>query len=134
MHIFTGGNKLLQKVADLRLQQQNLISSNIANANIPNYRHKSLDFENQLQQAYHAKNSPLTVTDPDHVGNPKCADVKGRMEADFKPRVVHGKNSVDMDKEMTEMTSNSLQYNAMMTLIQNDFTSKTKYLEEFSKG
>jgi len=133
MHIFTGGNILLQKVADLRLQQQNLISSNIANVNNQAYRHKSLDFESQLQAAYHAKGSPLTVTDPDHIGSQKYSEVKGEVETEFKPKVVHGQDSVDLDKEMTEMASNALQFSAMMTLIQKEFSGKFKYLEEFSK-
>lgn len=133
MHIFTNGNKLLQKVADLRLQQQNLISSNIANVNNPNYRHKTLDFENQLRAAYQATKSPLTVTDPDHFKNSEYSDVKGTLETELKPRVIHGQDAVDLDKEMTEMASNSLQFSAIMTLIQKDFSGKAKYLEEFSK-
>jgi flagellar basal-body rod protein FlgB len=124
---------LLQKAADFRLQQHNLISSNIANVNVPNYTHKSIEFEQQLQEAVRTKNSPLTVTDPDHIGKVQYKNIEGKVEAEFKPRTVHGQDSVDIDKEMTEMARNSFQFTALMTLIQKDFSGKTKYLDEFSK-
>jgi len=133
MHVFTGGNILLQKAAELRLQQQNLISSNIANANNKNYKHKFLDFESQLQAAHQSMKSQLTTTDHDHIGNTKYSDIQGKLETEFKPRVIQGQDSIEIDKEMTEMASNSLQFNAMMTLIRSDFSGKAKYLEEFSK-
>jgi len=115
---------LLAKVMDLRLERQNLVMSNLANINIPGYKARSMDFENELQNALGSQEmrANITRTSAKHV--PGHFDVNGYQEnvvKEFKPRTIYGADAVDMDKEMSTMSKNSLMYNALTTVMQKNF-------------
>ena len=82
---------LLGKSVDLRTRNQNLISSNIANAETPGYTPKKLEFEQQLQSAVkksssrgmHSAGSSAT-THPAHIplrggGGERISQVRGTV-------------------------------------------------------
>jgi flagellar basal body rod protein FlgB len=58
--------KLLQKVLDLRSKNQEIISSNIANAETPGYAAQSFTFEEQLKGALSDNNLHPVTTRPNH--------------------------------------------------------------------
>ena len=122
---------LTGKVLDLRLQRQNLVASNIANINTPGYKEKSLEFEGELQKALglDAKGN-MTKTSKMHI--PTAFDAgtfNGKFLSNFEPRVVHGENAVDMDKEMVTMAKNTLQYNALTQVISKSFEGMNKVIQ-----
>ena len=122
---------LTAKVLDLRLQRQNLVASNLANVNTPGYKEKRLEFEGELQKALglDAKGK-MTKTSNMHIPAAFHADkFSGKVLSNFEPRVVHGENAVDMDKEMTTMAKNSLQYNALTQIISKNFQGMKKIIE-----
>lgn len=108
----------------LRSQRQQLLASNIANADTPNYKARDIDFSAALQGAM-ARNTPpagvLKTTSPGHAngltGNPDIlpngtpVQYRGTVQG-----AVDG-NTVDMDVERNQFADNALRYEAGITLI-----------------
>ena len=108
----------------LRAQRQELLASNIANADTPNFKARDIDFSSALQGAL-AKaaqpGGPLSTTAPAHIAN-GAAD--GKTLADGTPvlyrTITQGAvdgNTVDMDTERTQFADNGLRYEAGITMI-----------------
>lgn len=126
---------LVGKVMDLHLQRQNVVISNIANVRTPGYKPRELEFESQLQSALglDAKGR-MTRTSGEHM--PATFDPEG-FGADWtksiNPRIVHGEDRVNLDKEMTKMAKASLQYNALTTVIRGNFEGLKNIIMEGQK-
>lgn len=129
--LFGSHIELTGKVLDMRLQRQNLVSSNLANINTPGYKEKKLEFEDDLQKAMglDAKGK-MTRTSKMHI--PTAFDAnnfEGDVISKFEPRVIHGENRVDMDKEMVTMAKNTMYYNALSQVIGKNFQGMTKVIQ-----
>jgi flagellar basal-body rod protein FlgB len=108
----------------LRSQRQELLASNIANADTPNYKARDIDFSNALQGALSRSAQPqgaLVTTAQGHIAN-GAAD--GKTLTDGTPvlyrNVAQGAvdgNTVDMDTERTQFADNALRYEAGITMI-----------------
>jgi flagellar basal-body rod protein FlgB len=108
----------------LRSQRQELLASNIANADTPNYKARDIDFSNALQGALSRATQPqgtLATTAQGHIGN---GPADGKTLPDGTPVLyrtvsqgaVDG-NTVDMDTERTQFADNALRYEAGVTMI-----------------
>jgi len=110
-----------EQVLSLRAQRQQLLASNIANADTPNYKAVDIDFNSAMQSALQQVNvAELNLTNSNHVPNTGTignADIKERAS---KQNSLDG-NTVDMDIERSQFTENALQYEAAITLINNHF-------------
>jgi flagellar basal-body rod protein FlgB len=130
--IFPENTALLGKVMDLRLERQNVVMSNLANQDVPSYKARRLEFEKELQQALNTDDrGKLTRT----AGNDLPAAFRpqgfqGNLEMGWKPRVVAGLDSVDMDKEMSIMAKNTLMYNALADITKKDFEGLQKVIAD----
>ncbi|MDP3426895.1 MAG: flagellar basal body rod protein FlgB [Humidesulfovibrio sp.] len=124
-----------EKVLDLRLQRQNVVMGNIANVTTHNYKPRKLAFENDLQTALQLDaKGKMARTDAKHL--PSEFDVtgfQGKGLTDYKPRVVYGEDSVDLDKEMSAMAKNTLMYNALTDIMAKNFTGLQTAITEGSK-
>jgi len=108
----------------LRSQRQELLASNIANADTPNYKARDIDFSNALQGALsRAGKSPgqLATTARAHIAD-GAAD--GKALPDGTPVLYRGVtqgavdgNTVDMDTERAQFADNGLRYEAGITMI-----------------
>jgi flagellar basal-body rod protein FlgB len=109
----------------LRAQRQQLLASNIANADTPNYKARDIDFASALQ-AVVARNSGtppagvLTQTAPAHLpigatGDflPNGTPVQYRIPA----QGAADNNTVDMDVERNQFADNALRYEAGVTFL-----------------
>ena len=124
--------QLTEKVLDLRLQRQNIVTGNIVNVNTPDYKARRLDFEEKLQQALNQDaRGKMTRTNSQHM--PVVFDSNGfsgdASEA-FKARTVYGEDSVDLDKEMTIMAKNSMTYDALASVIRKNFEGLRQAITE----
>ena len=108
----------------LRSQRQQVLASNIANADTPNYKARDFDFANALQATLARSTPPagvLSSTDTQHIGG---SAQKGELMADGTPLLyrtpaqgaVDG-NTVDMDMERNQFADNALRYEAGITMI-----------------
>jgi flagellar basal-body rod protein FlgB len=109
-----------QTALNLRAARQELLASNIANADTPNYKAKDIDFASALQGALAGREDrlPLAVTSPGHIEG--AAD-NNLMGAQVKYRTVlqpsADGNTVDMDVERAQLADNSLNYEASVRFI-----------------
>lgn len=124
--IFSTTIDVLGKSIDLRAKNQNLISSNIANAETPNYTPKALDFEAELQGAIKggSKGGPQT-TNSRHIPLKGAAgrvqSVSGRViETPAKSPSKDG-NAVEIENEMSRLVENQIMYNASVQMISKKF-------------
>jgi flagellar basal-body rod protein FlgB len=113
-----------EQALSLRSQRQELLASNIANADTPNYKARDIDFSSALSGALQRagqQQGGLAATQPKHF-NVGAAD--GKALADGTPvlyrTVTQGAvdgNTVDMDTERTQFADNGLRYEAGITMI-----------------
>lgn len=122
--LFNSTINLLGKSVDLRAKSQNLIASNIANAETPNFVPKSLSFEGELQDAMKSGNrgsSTPAVTHPRHM--PIHSSGGGLQSVSGKiietPAKTPGKdgNAVELENEMGKMTENQVMFNASVQML-----------------
>jgi flagellar basal-body rod protein FlgB len=119
--------RLNETAINLRAQRQQLLASNIANADTPNYKARDMDFGKSLQTAL-ARNDPstsaLSKTNPAHMdsnaGN-SIGDTAGTDGATLLYRTplqpsADG-NTVDMDVERNQFADNAVRYEAGLTMI-----------------
>lgn len=127
--------ELTGKVMDLRLQRQNLVGANIANVNTPGYKARSLEFEEKLQSALNQNElGKMTRTSERHLPATFSPEgFQGDGIKDFRAREVIGKDSVDLDKEMTENAKNTMMYNALAMVIRKNFQGVQKVVQEGAK-
>lgn len=117
-----------QTALSLRAQRQELLSSNIANADTPNYKARDIDFASALQGALAQSASPaqppagvLARSTPGHIGGagqtgdflPNGTPVQYRVAAQGSA----DNNTVDMDIERNQFTDNALRYEAGVMFI-----------------
>jgi len=112
---------------DYRAMRQDMISSNIANADTPNYRPRDVSFESALRakraEIFHddSKTLKMAHTDAHHL-KPKTET--SALKADIYFRDGHmarnDGNSVDIDVETTEMSKNSVMFNALVMAKKKD--------------
>jgi flagellar basal-body rod protein FlgB len=118
-HLFSGSLDVLQKNLDLRLIRHQVLTSNIANAETPGYVAKDVRFEEALQQALRsAAQDTLRRTNPRHLPQPQgLGEIRGTLVASPSDDVGRDRNSVSVDREMAELSTNTLQYNAAAEIL-----------------
>lgn len=133
--LYTPTLNLVGKVMDLQLKRQNVVMSNVANVRTPNYKRRTLDFEQEIQSALDLDaRGRLSRTNEGHM--PSTFDpnsFEGDWDKKFVPRQAHGEDRVDLDKEMALMAKTSLQYNALSTVIKGNFDGIRTIITEGSK-
>jgi len=112
--------KFHETALSVRGQRQQLLASNIANADTPNYKARDIDFSSVMSKALNVSgnqtSTSLDKTSQQHL------DVKSNVDGitpQYRPTVqgsVDG-NTVDMDVERNQFTDNSLRYEASLTMI-----------------
>lgn len=133
--LFDSDIGLIGRVLDMQLQRQNVISSNMANVKTPGYKARKLNFEEELQAALglDAKGK-MARTDKKHM--PVVFDPKGfgpEWEKAFKPRIIHGEDRVDLDKEMALMAKTNLHYSALTSVMRSKFEGLKQIIVEGQK-
>ncbi len=105
---------------NLRAARQELIASNIANADTPNYKAKDIDFASALQGALSGSTEklPMTASAPRHLGGGTGESVMGapvQYRTVLQPSA--DGNTVDMDVERAQFADNALRYEASVRFI-----------------
>ncbi len=120
--------RLLQKVLDLREKNQEIIGSNIANAETPGYSAQSFSFEQQLQGALHGNTLRPVLTQPKHMPfEPSGLEqVTGSVTITKDRTGIGDENSVSVDQEMVKLSQNEIMYEAAVTML-NKKLSMVKY-------
>jgi flagellar basal-body rod protein FlgB len=107
---------------NVRGHRQEVLASNIANADTPHYKARDLDFAAALSTAMGGKTDgpvAMNMTSQRHIGgaasNPFANDLKYRTEYQG---AVDG-NTVNMDVERASFAENAIQFEALLTVVRN---------------
>ena len=109
-----------QTALNLQAHRQQLIASNIANADTPNYKAKDVDFRAALQGALNTSRGggvALATTRPGHIDGGSAPTLESLTG--YRPELqsaVDG-NTVNMDVERANFAENALHYEASVTFI-----------------
>ncbi len=111
--IFGGVFPALEKVLDLRSYKHNMIISNIANIDTPNYKGFDLIIGDELAKSKETKRLELKKTDSKHFsGSQRLHGINHRIVPLNPVNKRADGNNVDLDKMMSSLAENGLMYNA----------------------
>jgi flagellar basal-body rod protein FlgB len=103
----------LNQNLNLRLENQNVISANIANADTPGYKAKAVNFEQAMRDAMDLnENVKLEATEATHFGSKGPEGVTADVYEDPNGVESLDGNTVDRSAEMAKMKENQILYNA----------------------
>ena len=117
---FDSSIQLLSKVLDLRARNQQIIASNIANAETPGYSPAKFEFEDQLRQAVgNSSDLPLANSHQNHIplGPGDISSVNGTVTVTPDQTGIGDENGVSVDAEMLALSENELLYEAAAQLL-----------------
>ncbi|MBI5063905.1 MAG: flagellar basal body rod protein FlgB [Desulfatitalea sp.] len=124
--IFDRTIDLAEKALNMRSRRHELLLSNIANADTPNYKAFDMLVEEALAKEAPQKNGQVQLTRTDGAHLP----AGGPTEQALRPQAVHlspqvtlrgDGNTVDMDREMSALGSNQLHYRASTQILTKKF-------------
>lgn len=117
-----------QTALRIRNQRQEILASNIANADTPQYKARDIDFATAMTHALqqsgagqHTGNTAggLQTTSTNHFPASASNGMAGSNEPLFRP-IIQGSvdgNTVDMDAERNAYVDNAVRYEASLTMI-----------------
>ncbi len=111
-----------QKALALRAYRQEVLASNIANADTPHYKARDIDFKASLQGALGGMGArggqvDLARTSAGHLSAAGSAPGGARLLYRAESQSSVDGNTVDMDVERAAFAENALQYEASITFI-----------------
>lgn len=98
---------LLEKSLDLRMVRQNLLASNIANAETPGYRALDIDFEAALRQMAAQQEDPEGAS----------SDIRVRLIAADSASPTPDGNTVAIETELSKASTNQLMFNMQAQIL-----------------
>lgn len=99
-----------------------MIAQNISNADTPNYKAKEVNFKSELQTAIDS--SMLAKrTDARHLDFKGHSSSNVAITTNKSTSYNNNGNNVDIDKEMSDLATNQIYYNAMIERISGKFQS-----------
>jgi flagellar basal-body rod protein FlgB len=111
---------------DWTARRQQVLSNNIANIDTPGFHSKDVSFSEQLQMLQ------VQITKSKHIApigmDSRMQQYEVAGHADLK------NNSVDLDREMSEMAKNALQYVAMLQFVSQKLKTLRSAINEGGKG
>lgn len=130
--MFNRQMSLVGRVMDMQLQRQNVIMSNLANVETPNYKPREIAFEKELQSALGLDmRGRMSTTSQGHMPAAFNPDNFGpEWSKQFKPRQIHGEDRVNLDKEMAKHAKNQLQYTALTQIMTKSFEGLSSVIQD----
>lgn len=120
MELFSNTFSVLEKSLDYSSAKEKVISQNIANVDTPNYKAKDV-VKNSFQGALEASIEAYR-TDSRHL-NFRNSTNSSIIVTQQNGTYNNNGNSVDMDKEMSDLATNQIYYNALADRLSGKFSS-----------
>lgn len=99
----------LNRSLDVRTARHRVLSSNVANAETPNYAPKDLPFQKILERATESSSAiPLRKTHPQHFPEPGILTSEWSAEVESQA----SGEGVNIDQEMAKLAENNLMFQA----------------------
>ena len=112
-----------QTALSLRAARQELLASNIANADTPNYKARDIDFASALQGAMNGSTAqlPMAQSSSAHLQGVAGDSILGAPALYRRPMQPSADgNTVEMDVERAQFADNALRYEASVKFISDD--------------
>ncbi|MCM8826379.1 MAG: flagellar basal body rod protein FlgB [Candidatus Omnitrophica bacterium] len=112
-----------------------VLSNNIANVDTPQFKRSDVDFNQTLKRIIGEKNkSDLQIspvkTHSKHLSIKETSQITFPVIKDFTSSYRKDGNNVDIEREMVEINKNSLMYNSIVNLLNNEFFILRYAIEE----
>ncbi|AME05291.1 flagellar basal body rod protein FlgB [Bacillus siamensis] len=120
MDLFSGTIQNLENALGRADIKQKVLTNNIANIDTPNYKAKKVSFRNLLDQE--TSNLEAVKTDYRHVDFTDSGDDYSIVSSGDTSYQQNG-NNVDIDKEMTDLAENQINYQALVERMSGKFNS-----------
>jgi flagellar basal-body rod protein FlgB len=118
---------ILHRTMDAATIRQQVLANNIANADTPNFKRSTLNFESELKRALESENvrkMPAAVTHGKHISFDRVQDyreVGPRRFLDYLSQSDNNGNNVDAEQESMLLLQNQLRYNLLTRSVSNQF-------------
>lgn len=125
--------KFLQTAVGLRQQRMELLSTNIANADTPNYKARDFSFKEVLAQANGVQkglgDTQLTLTSARHIPAAATGPLQFSPQYRLPTQNSLDGNTVEMDVERVAFADNTMQYQTTLTLLDGKIKSMLSALQ-----
>lgn len=130
MNSFTRSVDLLHRAMDASSLRYQVAANNLANAEVPNFKRTSVNFESQLKKAIEsekkAKDSfQMTATDSRHIqseGSMDYREVEPRRVTDYLTTAKANGNNVDAEQEAMDILKTQLNYQLLTQMQAFEFS------------
>jgi flagellar basal-body rod protein FlgB len=116
---------VLEKVVGFTEARHNVLAGNIANIDTPGYRAQDLSpvqFQSQLREALETRRENTTVRSASSaMTKEEDSDPFAGLRESMKSLVYHDESDNDLERQVTELTKNQMQYNLAVTIMTNQF-------------
>ena len=123
--LFGGTVSVLEKVMDFRSQRHNVIISNIVNADTPGFKAFDIVMDEAVDRitGKDAAGVHMVSTNPAHfsTGVQDSSGIHTKVVKSDKLINKGDKNTVDLDRSMSNLAENNLMYNALAQTISKKF-------------
>jgi len=108
-----------QTALNVRAARQEVLSSNVANGDTPNFKARDIDFSNVLSAALSSNTNKtgLTTTSPMHLSSSSGNSFVSEALYRVPQQPSADGNTVEMDAERTRFADNSIKYDASLTFV-----------------
>jgi flagellar basal-body rod protein FlgB len=122
LKLFSNTVSTLEKALNYSSAKQKVISQNIANVDTPNYKAKDVSFKAQFEHAL-GQSFQSNRSDARHFEFGSRVSSGPGMVTKKNVNYNENGNSVDLDKEMADLATNQIYYNALTERINGKFNS-----------
>ena len=113
----TAGLNFQSNALLLRSQRQQVLASNIANADTPGYIARDFDFAQALKTAAGVPSSAVSTTDTRHLRLGGADPLRPELAYTVQTSPSQDGNSVDLDRERANFVDNSIRYESTLRFI-----------------
>ena len=125
--------KVLEKALDASWKKNEVISHNIANVDTPNYKRKTVKFEEFLEDAINSSKIKGSQTHEKHIpiGYDSIDNIKIDISTDYSDYSMRlDGNNVDIENEMAQLAKNNIKYSTLTQRISGMFKSIKSVIRE----
>lgn len=112
----------LPQALSLRSKRTELLASNLANVDTPNFKARDIDFRAAMSKA-HDGQLAMQATQAGHIKNPAAAVGNLPLQYRVPSQPSLDGNTVDAEVEKAQFSENAVRYQATLTFLSNKFRS-----------
>jgi flagellar basal-body rod protein FlgB len=123
-----------EQALNVREKRQNILATNIANSDTPNYQARDIDFNIELEKALNNQHTfnkiKLNTTSTKHIqtNNLNSTDLNLLYRIPYQSSA--DGNTVEMDQERTAFMDNSIHYQSNLTFLGEKFKNIISVLQQ----